>query len=58
MEGKILEYIYIFIDFSSSEYQGDVSHGRRHGTGVFRHGQSSLIYEGEWNKGNIHGKVC
>jgi hypothetical protein len=41
-----------------SVYQGDVYRGRRHGTGVFRHGQSPLTYEGEWNMGNMHGKVC
>ena len=40
-----------------STYQGDVLRGRRHGTGVFRHGQKSLTYEGDWNMGNIHGKV-
>ncbi len=41
-----------------SVYQGDVYRGRRHGTGTFRHGQSPLTYEGEWNMGNMHGKVC
>jgi hypothetical protein len=41
-----------------SVYQGDVCRGRRHGTGIFRHGQSPLTYEGEWNMGNMHGKVC
>jgi hypothetical protein len=40
-----------------SNYQGDVLRGRRHGTGIFRHGQKPLNYEGEWNMGNIHGKV-
>jgi hypothetical protein len=40
-----------------SVYQGDVYRGRRHGTGIFRHGQSPLTYEGEWNMGNMHGKV-
>lgn len=40
-----------------STYQGDVLRGRRHGTGVFRHGQHPLTYEGDWNMGNIHGKV-
>lgn len=41
-----------------SVYQGDVYRGRRHGTGIFRHGQNPLTYEGEWNMGNMHGKVC
>ena len=41
-----------------SEYHGNVLRGRRHGAGMFRHGQSTLTYEGEWNMGNMHGKVC
>jgi len=48
----------IFQSIFSSVYQGDVYRGRRHGTGIFRHGQSPLTYEGEWNMGNMHGKVC
>lgn len=40
-----------------SDYRGDVYRGRRHGTGVFRHGQNPLTYDGEWNMGNMHGRV-
>ncbi|CAF4731152.1 unnamed protein product, partial [Rotaria magnacalcarata] len=40
-----------------SVYQGDVYRGRRHGTGIFRHGKNPLTYEGEWHMGHMHGKV-
>ena len=59
MEGiDILSCILIRLFFFFSVYQGDVYRGRRHGTGIFRHGLSPLTYEGEWHMGNMHGKVC
>lgn len=39
-----------------STYRGQIYKGKRHGHGIFKSGNSSVVYDGEWNMGKRYGK--
>ncbi|CAF0869215.1 unnamed protein product [Brachionus calyciflorus] len=39
-----------------STYKGQVYKGKRHGYGVFKSGNSPIVYDGEWHMGKRYGK--
>ena len=48
----------MFVVHPYSVYEGEVLEGLRNGYGLYRCGKNKLSYNGEWQKGKKHGKVC
>ena len=38
-----------------SKYEGEIKAGLRHGSGVFRSPDGTLVYDGQWQEGKRHG---